>query len=92
MFNLDQFYDYCLTIRQEVLSCHYHPGDGPSFLLRFQMRYVWETKFTLAGTLFVCSRYPAFLTAILVLLPVRFPRNLSTLFASLIIFKSPSPL
>jgi len=32
---------------------------------------VWRTKFTLANTLFVGARYPAFLTAILVLLPLR---------------------
>lgn len=44
------FYDYCLTIRQEI-------------------RYVWETKFTLANTLFVFARYPAFLTAILIMMP-----------------------
>lgn len=44
------FYDYCLTIRQEI-------------------RYVWETKFTIANTLFLCARYPAFLAAILALPP-----------------------
>jgi len=44
------FYDYCLTIHQEI-------------------RYVWKTKYTFANVLFVCARYSAFLTAILVLLP-----------------------
>lgn len=32
-----------------------------------EIRYVWKTKFTLANTLFILARYPALLTAILVL-------------------------
>lgn len=39
-----------------------------------QIKYVWKTKYTFANVLFVCARYSAFLTAILVLLPVRSPQ------------------
>lgn len=51
-----------------------HVYDEFSVSLCFQIRYVWKTKFTLANTLFIGARYPALLTAILVLLPVRFPQ------------------
>jgi len=66
--DLGQFYDYCLTVHHEVL----HPYlDGNPFVSPcFQMKYVWKTRFTIANTLFACARYPAFFTAILVLLPV----------------------
>lgn len=72
MFNLDQFYDYCLTIHDEVQLFINRVDEKTSVSSLFQIRYVWKTKFTLANTLFVSARYPAFLTAILVLFPVRF--------------------
>ena len=74
IFDLSQFYDYCLTVRHEVLHPHLY---GDHFVSPcFQMRYVWKTRFTVANTLFAFARYPAFLTAILVLLPVRSPQIL----------------
>ena len=68
-FDFDQFYDYCLTVRQEVVQPHLY--NDPFVSPCSQMIYIWKARFALASTLFACARYPTFLTAIPVLLPAR---------------------